>query len=69
MRFQASRGGGAVEIARCLCIQPNFILLRRAFQRIDPIAVLELQKIIFELKASGIGVLITADQRARDAEA
>ena len=48
-----------VEIARCLCIEPNFILLDEPFSGIDPIAVLELQQIIFDLKASGIGVLIT----------
>ncbi len=48
-----------VEIARALCIQPNFILLDEPFSGIDPIAVLELQKIIFEMKAAGIGVLIT----------
>src|SRR5580693_12324 len=48
-----------VEIARCLCIQPNFILLDEPFSGIDPIAVLELQRIIFDLKAGGIGVLIT----------
>ncbi len=51
-----------VEIARALCIQPKFILLDEPFSGIDPIAVLELQKIIFELKASGIGVLITDHQ-------
>ena len=48
-----------MEIARALCIQPNFILLDEPFSGIDPIAVLELQKIIFDLKAGGIGVLIT----------
>src|ERR1700681_260937 len=48
-----------VEIARCLCIQPSFILLDEPFSGIDPIAVLDLQQIIFDLKASGIGVLIT----------
>ena len=42
-----------VEIARALCIQPNFILLDEPFSGIDPIAVLELQKIIFDLKAGG----------------
>ena len=47
-----------VEIARCLGIQPSFILLDEPFSGIDPIAVLELQRIIFELKASGIGILI-----------
>jgi len=48
-----------VEIARCLAISPAFILLDEPFSGIDPIAVLELQQIIFELKANGIGVLIT----------
>lgn len=48
-----------VEIARCLCIQPSFILLDEPFSGIDPIAVLDLQEIIYDLKASGIGVLIT----------
>ena len=48
-----------VEIARCLAIDPAFILLDEPFSGIDPIAVLELQQIIFDLKASGIGVLIT----------
>ena len=54
-----------VEIARALCIQPNFILLDEPFSGIDPIAVLELQRIIFDLKASGIGVLIT-DHNVRE---
>lgn len=54
-----------VEIARCLCIQPNFILLDEPFSGIDPIAVLDLQEIIFDLKASGIGVLIT-DHNVRE---
>jgi lipopolysaccharide export system ATP-binding protein len=54
-----------VEIARSLCIQPNFILLDEPFSGIDPIAVLELQKIIFDLKAGGIGVLIT-DHNVRE---
>ena len=54
-----------VEIARCLCIQPNFILLDEPFSGIDPIAVLDLQKIIFDLKASGIGILIT-DHNVRE---
>jgi lipopolysaccharide export system ATP-binding protein len=55
-----------VEIARSLCIQPSFILLDEPFSGIDPIAVLDLQEIIFDLKASGIGVLIT-DHNVRDA--
>jgi lipopolysaccharide export system ATP-binding protein len=54
-----------VEIARCLCIQPAFILLDEPFSGIDPIAVLDLQEIIFDLKASGIGVLIT-DHNVRE---
>jgi lipopolysaccharide export system ATP-binding protein len=54
-----------VEIARCLCIQPAFILLDEPFSGIDPIAVLDLQQIIFELKKSGIGVLIT-DHNVRE---
>jgi lipopolysaccharide export system ATP-binding protein len=51
-----------VEIARCLCIEPAFILLDEPFAGIDPIAVLDLQEIIFGLKKSGIGVLITDHQ-------
>jgi lipopolysaccharide export system ATP-binding protein len=54
-----------VEIARCLCISPTFILLDEPFSGIDPIAVLDLQKIIFDLKAGGIGVLIT-DHNVRE---
>ena len=54
-----------VEIARCLCITPTFILLDEPFSGIDPIAVLDLQKIIFDLKASGIGVLVT-DHNVRE---
>ena len=54
-----------VEIARSLCIQPSFILLDEPFSGIDPIAVSELQKIIFDLKASGIGILIT-DHNVRE---
>jgi lipopolysaccharide export system ATP-binding protein len=54
-----------VEIARSLCIQPRFILLDEPFSGIDPIAVLELQKIIFNLKAAGIGILVT-DHNVRE---
>jgi lipopolysaccharide export system ATP-binding protein len=54
-----------VEIARALCIEPTFILLDEPFSGIDPIAVLDLQKIIFDLKASGIGVLVT-DHNVRE---
>ena len=54
-----------VEIARCLCIEPKFILLDEPFSGIDPIAVLDLQEIIFSLKRNGIGVLIT-DHNVRE---
>lgn len=54
-----------VEIGRALCIQPSFILLDEPFSGIDPIAVDDLQKIIFDLKNSGIGVLIT-DHNVRE---
>jgi lipopolysaccharide export system ATP-binding protein len=54
-----------VEIARALCIAPKFILLDEPFSGIDPIAVLDIQKIIFDLKGSGIGVLIT-DHNVRE---
>jgi lipopolysaccharide export system ATP-binding protein len=54
-----------VEIARALCIRPTFILLDEPFSGIDPIAVLDLQKIIFTLKESGIGILIT-DHNVRE---
>lgn len=54
-----------VEIARSLCIEPSFILLDEPFSGIDPIAVIDLQKIISELKNSGIGVLIT-DHNVRE---
>ncbi len=54
-----------VEIARALCIAPRFILLDEPFSGIDPIAVLDLQKIISDLRASGIGILIT-DHNVRE---
>src|SRR6195952_3193391 len=54
-----------VEIARCLAIEPAFILLDEPFSGIDPIAVLDLQQIIFDLKSSGIGILIT-DHNVRE---
>ena len=54
-----------VEIARALCINPTFILLDEPFSGIDPIAVLDLQKIISDLRSSGIGVLIT-DHNVRE---
>jgi lipopolysaccharide export system ATP-binding protein len=54
-----------VEIARALCINPTFILLDEPFSGIDPIAVLDLQKIISDMKAAGIGILIT-DHNVRE---
>ncbi len=54
-----------VEIARALVIQPAFLLLDEPFSGIDPIQVLELQRIIFELKCAGIGVLMT-DHNVRE---
>lgn len=54
-----------VEIARSLSIQPEFLLLDEPFSGIDPIQVIELQKIIAELRTTGIGVLIT-DHNVRE---
>ncbi len=54
-----------VEITRALVISPLFILLDEPFAGIDPIAVTEIQKIIFHLKQRGIGVLIT-DHNVRE---
>ena len=53
------------EITRALVISPRFILLDEPFAGIDPIAVTDIQKIIFHLKERGIGVLIT-DHNVRE---
>ena len=54
-----------VEIARSLAIEPSFLLLDEPFSGIDPIQVLELQRIILDLKNSGIGILVT-DHNVRE---
>jgi len=54
-----------VEIARSLAISPQFLLLDEPFSGIDPIQVVELQRIISELKRNGIGILIT-DHNVRE---
>ena len=53
------------EIARALVMEPNFILLDEPFSGIDPIAVEDIQQIIFDLKSRNIGVLIT-DHNVRE---
>ncbi len=47
------------EIARCLAVSPNFILLDEPFAGVDPIAVEDIQSIIAKLKEKNIGILIT----------
>ncbi len=54
-----------VEIARSLSIQPEFLLLDEPFSGIDPIQVIELQRIIAALRTTGIGILIT-DHNVRE---
>jgi len=54
-----------VEIARCLCMDPDFVLLDEPFAGVDPIAVEEIQTIIYSLKEKEIGVLIT-DHNVRE---
>src|SRR5258708_824650 len=54
-----------VEITRALVISPKFMLLDEPFAGIDPIAITDIQKIIFHLKSQGIGVLIT-DHNVRE---
>ncbi len=54
-----------VEIARSLAIEPHFLLLDEPFSGIDPIQVLELQRIIYDLKQSNIGILVT-DHNVRE---
>lgn len=47
------------EIARCLAISPKFIMLDEPFAGVDPIAVEDIQKVVFKLKDKNIGILIT----------
>src|SRR3569833_2111088 len=54
-----------VEIARSLASDPSFLLLDEPFSGIDPIQVLELQRIILDLKRDGIGILVT-DHNVRE---
>jgi lipopolysaccharide export system ATP-binding protein len=54
-----------VEIARSLAIDPSFLLLDEPFSGIDPIQVIELQRIILDLKRDGLGILVT-DHNVRE---
>lgn len=54
-----------VEIARCLALEPSFVLLDEPFAGVDPLAVSDIQKIIKDLKQRNIGVLIT-DHNVRE---
>ena len=54
-----------LEIARALVTRPKFLLMDEPFAAIDPISVAEVQKIILELKARGIGIIIT-DHNVRE---
>jgi lipopolysaccharide export system ATP-binding protein len=54
-----------LEIARSLALRPSFVLLDEPFSGIDPLTVVDLQKMIGDLSAAGIGVLVT-DHNVRD---
>jgi lipopolysaccharide export system ATP-binding protein len=54
-----------LEIARSLVLEPSFVLLDEPFSGIDPLTVVEIQKIIADLSAAGIGVLVT-DHNVRE---
>lgn len=67
-RYGTELSGGErrrVEIARCLAIEPKFILLDEPFAGVDPIAVADIQNIIEYLRERGIGILIT-DHNVRE---
>ena len=61
----AREGGRRVEIARALAAEPRFILLDEPFAGVDPISVLDIQRIIRHLSQRDIGVLIT-DHNVRE---
>lgn len=66
MGFQLSGGEARrLEIARALALRPSFILLDEPFAGVDPIAVLDIQDVIIQIKGRGIGVLIT-DHNVRE---
>jgi lipopolysaccharide export system ATP-binding protein len=66
MGYQLSGGESRrVEIARALVMRPAFILLDEPFAGVDPIAVLDIQDVISQIRARGIGVLIT-DHNVRE---
>ena len=54
-----------VEIARCIAVNPSFVLLDEPFAGVDPIAIQELKQMIYQLKEKNIGVLIT-DHNVRE---
>jgi lipopolysaccharide export system ATP-binding protein len=55
-----------VEVARALVLDPKFLLLDEPFTGIDPIAVIEIQKLVEQLKVRGIGIMIT-EHKVREA--
>ena len=54
-----------VEIARSLAMEPKYILLDEPFAGVDPVSVIDIQKIVYHLKSRNIGVLIT-DHNVRE---
>ena len=58
-KVRKNLGGRRTEIARCLAIDPKFIMLDEPFAGVDPIAVEDIQHIVWKLKDKNIGVLIT----------
>ena len=54
-----------MEIARCLALKPEFILLDEPFAGVDPLAVADIQEIVQQLQQMGLGILIT-DHNVRE---